>query len=110
MTEEDEALVDRIRRLMKRRKGYTEKNMFGGVCFMINGNMCVGPWKDSLIVRLDRDSHEQTQSEPYVRPMDITGKVMRGWAMVQAEGIQSDDELKAWIERGVRFARSLPSK
>ncbi len=110
MTEEDEALVDRIRRLMKRRKGYTEKNMFGGVCFMINGNMCVGPWKGSLIVRLDRDSHEQTQSEPYVRPMDITGKVMRGWAMVQAEGIQSDDELKSWIERGVRFARSLPSK
>ena len=110
MTEDDEALIERIRRLIKRRKGYTEKKRFGGVCFMINGNMCVGPWKGSLIVRLDRDAHDQTQSEPFVRPMDITGKVMRGWAMVQPEGIQTDEELKAWIDRGVRFARSLPSK
>ena len=64
MRDEDKELVERIRPLFKRRKGYSEQKMFGGVCFMLHGNMCVGPWKGSLIVRLDRDEHEQTQSEP----------------------------------------------
>ena len=110
MTEEDEALVARIRPLLKRRKGYSEKKMFGGVCFMIHGNMCVGPWKGSLIVRLDKQKHDETQSEPYVRPMDITGKVMRGWALVEPAGIKSDDDLKAWVRRAAKFAASLPPK
>ena len=110
MTPEDEVLVERIRKHMKRRKGYSERKMFGGHCFMINGNMCVGPWKGSLIVRLDRERHEDTQSELHVRPMDITGKVMKGWALVTPEGIAADDELKSWIERAVRYARSLPAK
>lgn len=110
MTNEDEELVARIRPFMKRRKGYSEKKMFGGVCFMINGNMCVGPWKGSLIVRLDKARHEETQSEPFARPMDITGKVMKGWARIEAAGIETDDNLKTWIERAVRFARTLPEK
>jgi len=67
MTDVDEALVELIRPMMKRRKGYSEQKMFGGICFMINGNMCVGPWKGSLIVRLDKANHEDTQSEPYVK-------------------------------------------
>ncbi len=110
MHEADEALVQRIRPLMKRRKGYSEQKMFGGVAFMINGNMCVGPWKGSLVVRLDKEKHDQTQSEPHVKPMDITGRVMKGWALIEPAGIESDDDLKAWIERGVKFARSLPPK
>ena len=110
VTEEDEALVARIRPFMKRRRGYSEKKMFGGVCFMINGNMCVGPWKGSLVVRLDKKHHHRTQSEPHVKPMDITGKVMKGWAIVEPSGIESDEDLKAWIDRGVRFAGSLPAK
>ncbi len=110
MTEVDEALVVRIRPLMKRRKGYSEKQMFGGVAFMINGNMCVGPWKGSLIVRLEKEKHEETQSEPHTNPMDITGKVMKGWARVEPAGIESDQDLKAWVERAVKFARSLPEK
>jgi hypothetical protein len=84
--------------------------MFGGVCFLINGNMCAGSWKGSLIVRLPREEHEQTQSEPYVLPMDITGKVMRGWAIVEPDGIGRDDDLKAWLDRAVSFAGSLPAK
>ena len=100
----------RIRPFMKRRKGYSEKQMFGGVCFMINGNMCVGPWKGALIVRLNKDKHEETQSEPHVKPMDITGKVMKGWARVEPAGIESDQDLKAWVERAVKFVRSLPPK
>jgi TfoX/Sxy family transcriptional regulator of competence genes len=110
MTDEDEALVARIRPFMKRRKGYSEQKMFGGVCFMIHGNMCVGPWKGSLIVRLDKAKHEETQSEPFVQPMDITGKVMKGWARIEPAGIEDDDNLKTWIERSVRFARTLPKK
>ena len=110
MTEEDEALVERIRPLLKRRRGYSEQKMFGGLCFMINGNMCVGPWKGGLVVRLPKEQHDQTQSEPFVRPMDISGKVMTGWALVTSDGIASDDDLKSWVRRGAKFAASLPPK
>ncbi len=110
MRQEDESLVTRIRSLMKHRRGCTEQKMFGSVCFMINGNLCVGPCKSSLIVRLDREQHDKTQSEPYVMPMDITGKVMRGWARIEPAGIETDDDLKAWIDRAVKFVRTLPAK
>ncbi len=110
MTDEDEVLVGRIRPMLKRRKGYSEKKMFGGLCFFINGNMCVGPWKGSLIVRLAKEDHDETQSRPHATPMDITGKVMRGWAKIEPTGIASDEQLKTWIDRAVKFARTLPSK
>lgn len=110
MTDEDEDLVARIRPCFERRKGYSERKMFGGVCFFINGNMCVGPWKGSLIVRLDKQKHHETQAEPHVTPMNITGKTMQGWAKVDPSGIASDAELKAWIDRAIKFARTLPSK
>ena len=110
MTEADELLVECVRRVLKRRKGVTEKKMFGGVCFMINGNMCVGPWKGSLIVRLPKEKHDETQAEPFVHPMDITGKVMKGWARVEPAGIADDEDLKSWVRRGTRFAASLPPK
>lgn len=110
MTDEDEQLVSRIRPLINRRKGYTEKNMFGGIGFFIDGNMCVGPWKGSLIVRLDKETHEETQSEPHATPMDITGKVMKGWAKIEPAGIQTDSDLKSWVDRAIEFARSLPPK
>ena len=110
MTEEDETLVERIRPLLKRSKGYSEQKMFGGLCFMINGNMCVGPWKGGLVVRLAKETHDETQSEPHVRPMDITGKVMKGWALVTPKGIASDDNLKSWVRRAAKFVSSLPPK
>jgi len=110
MNEADQVLLARIRPMMKRRKGFSEKKMFGGICFMINGNMCVGTYKGDLVVRLDRDRHEETQAEPHARPMDLTGKVMQGWAFVGKAGIASDDELKAWVGRAVKYAASLPPK
>ena len=110
MTAEDEALAARIRQLMKRRRGYSEKKMFGGVAFFINGNMCVGPWKGSLIVRLDRAEHEATQAEAYVQPMDITGKVMKGWARIEPEGIRAIADLRAWVDRAVEYVQTLPAK
>ena len=84
--------------------------MFGTVCFMINGNMCVGTWNGSLIVRLDREDHDRTLSEPYTRPADMNGRVMRGWALVDERGIESDDRLTRWLERAAKFAASLPAK
>ena len=110
MIEQDRNLVERIRPLIKRRKGYSEKKMFGGLCFFVNGNMCVGPWKGSLIVRMAKEDHEETQLLPNAKPMDITGKVMRGWAKVTPAGIATDENLKEWVHRAVRFVRTLPAK
>ena len=110
MTEADEVLIARIRPLIKRRRGFREQKMFGGVCFMLNGNMCFGTWKGSLCVRLDKQDHDQTQAEPNVRPMDITGRVMRGWALVEPDGIAADADLKSWIDRAAAFAGKLPAK
>ncbi|MCA9265849.1 MAG: TfoX/Sxy family protein [Planctomycetales bacterium] len=110
MNEADEALVERIRPLMKRRRGYSEKKMFGGLCFFINGNMAVGPWKGSLIVRLAREEHDRNQQLPYATPMDITGKVMKGWVKVLPEGVETEDDLRIWVDRAVAFVRTLPPK
>ncbi|MEZ6123331.1 MAG: TfoX/Sxy family protein [Planctomycetaceae bacterium] len=110
MRKQDEQLIERIRPLMKRRRGSSEQKMFGSICFMIHGNMCVGPWKGSLIVRLNRDRHDDILAEPHVRPMDITGKVMKGWARILPAGIRSDDDLKHWVDRSVRYVRTLPAK
>ena len=106
----DAALIARIRPIIRRRKGYSEMKMFGGLCFMINGNMCVGSWKRALIVRLEREEHERTQSHPDAKPMDITGKVMRGWALIEASGIAEDDDLKFWVRRAADFVATLPPK
>ena len=110
MSEEDERLIKRIRAILKRRKGYSEKKMFGGVCFMIGGNMCVGPWNGTLIVLIPKENHGGTQSGQKVKPMDITGRVMRGWALIEPAGIESADQLKAWVRRAAKFAGSLPEK
>ena len=107
---EDEALIARIRPILRRRKGFSEKRMFGGVCFMINGNMCAGTWKGSLIVLLARENHEATLSEPHTKPADLAGRVMKGWALVEPAGIETDEALKTWVRRAVKFAGSLPPK
>ena len=107
---EDEKLIARIRPILRRRKGFSEKRMFGGVCFMINGNMCAGTWKGSLIVRLARENHEATLKEPHTKPADMAGRVMKGWALVEPAGISTEDDLKAWVRRAAKFAGSLPPK
>ena len=106
----DEELVSRIRTILANEVGFSEKRMFGGVCFMIHGNMCVGTWKGSLIVRLNRARHEQTLAEPHTRPFDVTGRVMKGWALVEPPAIELDEDLMEWVYRAVDFVRSLPPK
>lgn len=106
----DETLAHRVRSLIGRRKGFREKKMFGGVGFLLNGNMCVGIWKDSLVVRFDRRLHEATMSEPDVRPFDITGRAMKGWALIEPVGIEDDQNLQRWLELSVGFVKTLPAK
>ena len=106
----DDVLISRIRAILTRREGYSERRMFGTVCFMIDGNMCAGTWNGSLFVRLDRKCHDATLAEPHTRPADMSGRVMRGWALIEPAGIESDDRLAAWLERAARFAGSLPAR
>ncbi len=103
-----ESLAARIRDALARKKGIEQKKMFGGVGFLLNGNMLVGVWKDSLIVRLGPDEGEGALLEPHVREFDITGRAMKGWAMVGSEGVEDDDQLKDWIQRAVKFVGKLP--
>src|SRR5436189_5651584 len=95
----DESLAARIRGLLARRKGIEEKKMFGGVGFLLNGNMLVGVWKDSLIVRFGPDEGEEALKELHVRAFDITGKPMKGWVLIDKEGLADDDQLNDWIQR-----------
>ena len=105
-----EALAGRIRQALARRKNVAEKKMFGGVGFLLNGNLLVGVRKDSLIVRLGPDEGEEALKGPHVREFDITGRPMRNWVLVEPEGVEGDDQLAGWIRRAVRFVGALPAK
>ena len=105
-----EELAERIRQGLARRKGIEEKKMFGGIGFLLNGNLLVGVWKDSLIVRLGPDEGEEALKEPHVSEFDITGRAMKGWVLVAPEGVDADEQLKGWIERAVKFVGKLPAK
>jgi TfoX/Sxy family transcriptional regulator of competence genes len=105
-----EGLAKRIRDALARRTGIEEKKMFGGVGFLLHGNMLVGVWKDSLIVRLGPDEGEEALKEPHVREFDITGRPMKGWVLVEPEGVEGDDQLAGWIRRAVKFVGRLPAK
>src|SRR6201993_855698 len=102
-----EALAERIRQRLARRKNVEEKKMFGGAGFLLNGNMLVGVWKDSLIVRLGPDEGDEALKEPHVKEFDITGRPMKGWVLVATEGVEDDQQLSAWIQRAVKFVGKL---
>lgn len=106
----NEDLADRVRTSLEGHPGVTERKMFGGICFMIYGNMCCGVTNDDFMVRVGADSHESSLTLPHARPMDFTGRPMKGMVFVGAEGINDDRSLVGWIERGIDFAKSLPKK
>jgi len=106
----DENLVQRLRTHLAGIPGLTEKKMFGGVGFMVNGNMTCGVHKQYFIARLSPEHYEQAMRKPNVKTFDITGRPMKGWIMVSAEGIGSEDDLKEWIKQGVTLAQSMPRK
>lgn len=84
--------------------------MFGGIGWMVNGNMACGIIGEDLMVRLDRDDAEAAQAEDHVGPMEFTGRPMRGFILVETEGIEGDTDLGRWVDAGADFAESLPSK
>jgi TfoX/Sxy family transcriptional regulator of competence genes len=106
----DEALAGRIRRRLARRKNVEEKKMFGGIGFLLNGNLLVGVWKESLVVRLGEEEGQEALKEPHVKAFDITGKPMKGWVLVEPDGVKLDDQLNSWIERARKFVGTLPKK
>ena len=106
----DETLAARIRQSLARHKNVENKKMFGGIGFLLNGNMLVGVWKDSLIARVGSDEYEHAVLEPHVKQFDITGKPMKGWVLVEPQGVVEDDQLNEWIQRALKFVAKLPAK
>jgi TfoX/Sxy family transcriptional regulator of competence genes len=87
-----------------------EKKMFGGVGFLLNGNMACGVHKDNLIVRIDPEKQNSLLKKSHAKPFDLTGKPMKGWLLIEAEGVKTEKQLSAWVKEGVEFASSLPPK
>ena len=107
----DEALAERVRQRLARRKNVEEKRMFGGVGFLLNGNLLVAVRKDSLLLRLGPEQSEEVLLEPHVTEFTITGRgAMAGWVVVSLEGVGDDDRLTEWIRRAVKFVKTLPRK
>ncbi len=106
----NEALAVRLRQLLDDQPKLIEKKMFGGVGFMLRGNMACGVNKDDLIVRVGPDNYETAVIRPSARPFDFTGRPMKGWVIVKPAGYAADDDLQSWVEEGVEFALSLPPK
>jgi TfoX-like protein len=106
----DEKLADRIRAKLKGTRGLTEKKMFGGVGFMVNGNLACGVNKEDMIVRLSDHDSEAALKRASVRVFDMTGRPMKGWIVVGAEGVATDKTLQGWIDKSLAFAKTLPPK
>src|SRR5215470_12697405 len=104
----DEQLADRVRKALGRRAGLVEKKMFGGLAFLLNGNMSVGVHGGELIVRVAADESAALLKEPGVRIFDITGKPMKGWLLVGGAGLEGSEALAAWVRRGASYAATLP--
>jgi TfoX/Sxy family transcriptional regulator of competence genes len=89
---------------------FDEKKMFGGVGFLLNGNMACGVNKDHLIVRVGPEKHTALLKKPHAKPFDLTGKPMKGWLIVEENGVKTDKQLSTWVKEGVGFALTLPPK
>jgi TfoX/Sxy family transcriptional regulator of competence genes len=106
----DEVLAERIRTVLAGRDGFVEKKMFGGIGFLLNGNMCVGVWKEQLILRLAAEQADAALEQEHVRVFDITGRPMTGWVLVEPEGMRTDEALSGWIDQAIAFVSLLPAK
>jgi TfoX/Sxy family transcriptional regulator of competence genes len=106
----DETLADRVRDVLAGMDGLAEKRMFGGLAFLLNGNMCCGVHGDEVILRVDPESTEEALRKPHVRVFDMTGRPMKGWLLVGSDAVASDEQLRSWIDMGAEFAASLPPK
>ena len=106
----NEVLAQRVRATLAEHDAVDEKKMFGGLTFMLNGNMCCGIMRDDLMVRVGPEQQADALAQPHARELDFTGRPMRGMVVVAAAGLESDADLDAWVQRGVAFTSSLPTK
>ena len=106
----DEGLAERLRETLAEERGLTERRMFGGVAFMLDGNMAVGVSGDELMVRAGPDRFDDALARSHARVFDLSGRPMKGWVLVAPDGTADDADLADWLELGVSFARSLPPK
>lgn len=106
----DEGLAQRVREALADRPDLSEKKMFGGLCFLLGGNMCCGIVNEELMLRVGPDAWAGVLERRHAREMDFTGRSLKGMVYVAAEGLRDDDALAAWLEPAVVFAGSLPAK
>ena len=106
----DEGLADRIREVLADESGLTEKKMFGGYGFFLDGNMCAGVERERLVVRVPRELHEEMLAQPNVAQFPNANRPMRTMIAVEGDGIAEDEDLARWVQHGVTVARSLPPK
>ena len=106
----DEVLGERVRRVLGNDPDVGERKMFGGLAFMMAGNMACGVMGDDLLVRVGKDAFEEALTLPFAGPMEMGDRTMGGFVVVDGEGVAEDDQLDDWVERGVAYAVSLPPK
>ncbi|GAC1317145.1 MAG: TfoX/Sxy family protein [Thermoleophilaceae bacterium] len=107
----DEELADRLREIVLTEDGVSERQMFGGLAFLINGNMAVSAsGQGGLLLRVDPDETGALLEQPHAQLFEMRGRSMQGWLRVDAEGLGTKRDLERWVAHGVAYARSLPPK
>jgi len=106
----DEGLAQRVREILEEEPEFGEKKMFGGICFLLFGNMVCGIIRDDLIVRIGATNYNAALKMPLTKKFDLTGKALTGWVMVLSTALDSDEELNDWVQKAVTFVRTLPPK
>jgi TfoX/Sxy family transcriptional regulator of competence genes len=106
----DHEVAGRVRRLLSGRGDVAEKQMVGGLSFLVNGNMCCGVTGTALMIRVGTAGREQALGEPHVRPMEFAGRPLSGFVCVDPAGFAADDALARWVQRGLDFVSGLPAK
>ena len=104
----DEKLANRVRKLLARRQGVAEKKMFGGLCFLHKGNMIGGVLKEDLVLRVGPERYEAALTRPHVRPMDFTGRPLKGFVFVSPGGYRTEKSLSNWMTEAIEYVSTLP--
>ena len=106
----DEEIDTRIKKIVSRWKNTDSKKMFGGVCYLLDGNMFCGVYKEYLILRIGKEEADISLGLPFAKPFDITGRPMKAWIMLDKNGFGADNELRSWLNQAKKFVKTLPSK
>ena len=106
----DESIAQRVRAVLANRADVIERKMFGGLTFLVGGNMCCGVLGSDLVVRVGPENYRAILGQPHAREMDFTGRALKGLVYIDRRGINSDQDLRTWVDRGIEFTASLPAK